>query len=593
MERTPEERRPSAVPQVLSATFRRLGRHTDALLGLIALVFALPSLGAGYFNDDIWQRWFVLDHIQGTRIDPWWQLFGIPHAGAMPDTIFHGLLPWWTSAHFQLSFFRPLAVVTHFVDYLLWPNTPWLMHLQSILLYALLCVAVVRLYRRLLTGAGVATTAALLYAVDEAHLEAVAWIAARNSVLTAIFSTLTLLFLERQRESGSGRFALLAALSLVLAHLSSEGAFAVWAYILGWTLFVARRPLRATLLWLTPAALVSIGFAVVTAHLGYTVVGGGAYVDPRVRPIEFLHVVLLRFPLLLWEEFGPPAWVARWVAETSFNEPVQLACAGAWLLVCAVALPRVWRQPELRALSVGTLGSALAVCAARPEPRLLLMVGLGAHALCGAVLVACWQNVAGSRGLLRISWQFGVVWLATLHLVLAPVGSFTVPAWYRQRHQSFLHSAATMDVGPGAADKVVAILNGPSYFDALSICTYRLDLNPHPWLAVHILGASTEPVTLSRTDPNSLTLEPASGYLLERTSQQARASDEPFAIGQTIALHGLTVLVDAVTDTGRPTRIRLNLPPAHEQRVRFLNWDRATQTFQHITLPPVGGRALL
>jgi hypothetical protein len=577
----------------LIALRQRLARHSDSLIGLVALLFGLPSLRAGYFNDDIWQRWFLLGHIQGTRSEPWWQLFGIPHAGAVPGVVFYGLVPWWTSARFQLSFFRPLAVITHFADYTFWPNTPWLMHLQSVVLYALLCVAVAKLYRRLLTVAAVATTAGLLYALDEAHLEAVAWIAARNSVLTALFCTLTLLFVERQREARSARFVLLAALSLACAHASSEGAIAVWPYILGWTLFLGRRPLPATLLGLTPLALVSIGFSVLTPHFGYTVVGGGAYVDPRVRPLEFAHVALFRLPLLLWEQFGPPAWLAQLAADLSLEKALQLACAAGWLLVCAVALPRVWRKPELRALLLGTLGSALVVCAARPEPRLLLMVGLGAHALCAELLIACWQGIAGSRGLRRVGWQFGVVWLATLQLVLALVGSFAVPAWYRQRHQSFLHSAATMDVAPSDAGKVVAILNGPSYFDALSICTYRLDLTPHPWLAVHILGAAEDPVTLTRPDPNSLALEPTRGYLLERTSQQARAPDEPFVVGQTIPLNGLAVVIDAVTDTGRPQRIRLMLPPGYEQRIRFLNWNPATQTFEHFSLPPVGGRVRL
>jgi hypothetical protein len=572
---------------------RRQGRHSDWLFGLIALVFGLPSLGAGMFNDDIWQRWFVLGHLDGTRGEPWWQLFGIPHAGSVPGFVFYGLLPWWTSPHFQLAFFRPLAAATHFIDYVLWPHLPSLMHLQSVLLYATLCVVVAKFYRRLLPGVAVAMTAALLYALDEAHLEAVAWISARNSVLTAIFCALTLLFLERQRESGSARWIALSALSLVLAHFSSEGALAVWAYILGWALFLARHPLPATLLRLTPVAVVSLAFSVFTAHSGYTAVGGGVYVDPRVRPIEFAHVALVRFPVLLWEELGPPAWLVRMAEHTSLDLPLKLACAAGWLLVCAIALPRIWRRPELRALFVGMLGSTLAICAVRPEPRLLLIVGLGAHALCGALLVECWQSIAGSEGLRRVLWQFGTIWLVMLHLALAPVGSFAVPAWYRGRHERFLNSAATMDIGAADADRVVAILNGPSYFDALSICTYRIDLTPHPWRAVHILGASTDPVTISRPDSNSVTLEPTHGYLLESTSQQARSADEPFAAGQVIPLEGLSVIVEAITATGRPQRIRLSLPAADDQGIVFLNWDQNTQTFRRFSLPPVGRRALL
>jgi hypothetical protein len=151
-----------------------------------------------------------------------------------------------------------------------------------------------------------------------------------------------------------------------------------------------------------------------------------------------------------------------------------------------------------------------------------------------------------------------------------------------------------MEIGPEDAARVIAILNGPSYFDALSICTYRLALWPHPWRAVHILGASVQPVQLTRVGPDSLVLETANGYLLEHTSQQARSPDEPFAAGQTIDLEGAVhVVVDAVTPDGRPQRIRLELPSDHTETMRFLNWNEARRTFTRIVLPSVGGKVQL
>jgi len=48
---------------------------------------------------------------------------------------------------------------------------------------------------------------------------------------------------------------------------------------------------------------------------------------------------------------------------------------------------------------------------------------------------------------------------------------------------------------------------------------------------------------------------------------------------------GLDVIVETVTDDGRPNRIRLDYDPEH---VRFMSWNPARRTFEHVTLPEVG-----
>ena len=61
-----------------------------------------------------------------------------------------------------------MASLTHWVDYLLWPNSPAMMHVQSVLWYALLAGAVALLYQRLMGLTVAAGVAALLYCVDDA-----------------------------------------------------------------------------------------------------------------------------------------------------------------------------------------------------------------------------------------------------------------------------------------------------------------------------------------------------------------------------------------------------------------------------------------
>ena len=40
--------------------------------------------------------------------------------------------------NFKVCFFRPLSTLTHWVDYLLWPDAPILMHLQSLMWFGIL-----------------------------------------------------------------------------------------------------------------------------------------------------------------------------------------------------------------------------------------------------------------------------------------------------------------------------------------------------------------------------------------------------------------------------------------------------------------------
>ncbi len=81
----------------------------------------------------------------------------------------HGFFPWWTYKGIKGAFLRPLASITHWLDYILWPDTPLLMHAQSVLWYGVLAAAVAFLYRRFISVAWVAGLAALLYAIDDAH----------------------------------------------------------------------------------------------------------------------------------------------------------------------------------------------------------------------------------------------------------------------------------------------------------------------------------------------------------------------------------------------------------------------------------------
>lgn len=557
-------------------------------VALLAGAVALPSIGAGLYDDDYWQRRFLLDELSGARAVGWWKMFGVPlTAGVVPKLVYHGFLPWWASPRFQLSFFRPLAVATHYLDYWLWPTDPACMHLQNVVLYVLLCAAVAVFYRRVIASGWTALMASVLYALDGAHLEAVAWVSARNSILTALFCVLTLLAIEQAAKDPGWKKICFATVALALAHLSSEGALAVWPYVLG-TLLIQRNR-GARLGCALPLVAVSVAFGLFTRHFNYVVSGTGAYIDPRQHLLAFGQAVLERFPVLLSTQLGPPAWF-----RSAAGEWARVSDA-LWIAIIGFVVWRRRRDARLAAFAVGALGAMLIVCTARPEPRLLLMAGVGAHAILALALqtlVSCAR--APVNGSLRWLAAAGGAWIVLQHVVLPLPASLTVPESYRLRQQQLHLSAADMELNDSDESTVVGILSTPSYFDALSTCTYRQELSAtNPWRAVHILAASTGKIAVARVAENSLMLEPEGGFLAEKTSQQARSPDEPFARGQTIELDGFDVIVDQTTDTGRPTRVRVQWPTRHHEPLTFLAWSQERSTFVHFELPAIGEQVRL
>src|SRR5262245_55912871 len=129
-DRTPPDRRPARAMVALLTH-----RHLPAMAAVLAMLLALPSLGVGWVLDDYYHRTVLL----GTSrfrdlLGPPWEMFrffrGDPaRTGRLIDL---GVLPWWTYPGLKGEFLQALTVLTHRLDYALWPDSPALMHAQSL-----------------------------------------------------------------------------------------------------------------------------------------------------------------------------------------------------------------------------------------------------------------------------------------------------------------------------------------------------------------------------------------------------------------------------------------------------------------------------
>jgi hypothetical protein len=118
------------------------GPRSPALVALVAVLLSLPALALGFMSDDHVLAW------QLALGDGPWGLFKLtePRLSELRAT---GAIAWWASPRLYVSFFRPLASLSHYVDFTLWPRAAWLMTLWNVLLYGLAVLFAGLTYRRL------------------------------------------------------------------------------------------------------------------------------------------------------------------------------------------------------------------------------------------------------------------------------------------------------------------------------------------------------------------------------------------------------------------------------------------------------------
>ncbi|MHC4822959.1 MAG: tetratricopeptide repeat protein [Planctomycetota bacterium] len=140
--------------------------------------------------------------------------------------------PYWElvdGARFSSGFYRPVGASVLGIAWQLGGGEPLFFHMLSLFLHAACSLAVAALclsigWRPLLAGC-----AGVLFALSGVHAEPVAWISAIPELLATLFCLMGLRALALDK-------ALPTALFLLLAMLSKEAAFGVWALALGITL---------------------------------------------------------------------------------------------------------------------------------------------------------------------------------------------------------------------------------------------------------------------------------------------------------------------------------------------------------------------
>jgi hypothetical protein len=530
----------------------RLALH----LAVVAVALCLPALGVGWQSDDYFHRVVLRGDVESGHSPL--ELFSVMRHGPelLREYVDLGLFPWWTAESFRLAFLRHLSAATHWLDYRLWPESAVLQHAHSLLWLGALVPAATLLFRRIHGPTWVAGLAALLYAVDDAHGTPAGWLANRNALIATFFGLLCLLAHDRWRQGGAGggRHAVLAAVWFALALAAGEMGLGALAYLVAYAVALDPGGTRQRLLSLVPYGVVFSGWAVLYRTLGFGASGSGLYVDPVGQPLEFAQRLLERVPLYLTGQLTPLA------AETWILVPPERQLGIWWLaalaliLMAAIFAPLVARRRTARFWALGAALAVVPLCGTFPSNRVLFFVGLG-----GMGLVALW--IEGSRqpegsGPRRWLVRLVVVGLVGTHLILAPL-SLPFAAQAFKRFGEPARTAVLSLPEDLLAVQELVIVNAPEYLSYVSQAGSILLLHGRA-MPRRLRGLAIGPsaVTVRRVDEHTLDLAMERGYFYGPFGTLFHDSPEPFAVGESRSVAGMTATVLAQTPDGRPAAVR-------------------------------------
>jgi hypothetical protein len=575
-------------------------RRLPWMLGLLAVALTLPALATGFQFDDYRLRTVLRGQGGAQGLAPlpaalnktFVFMDGDPAHGLAQMA--SGALPWWALPAGQVAFWRPVAALTHWIDFALWPADPVLMHLHSLLWLGLLVAAAAGLYRQIGSSAAPAAAglAGLLYAVDPAHGFAASWLSNRNILMAAFFGVLALSAQVRWRREGWRAGALLGPALLLLALLSAEAAVAVLAYWLAYALFLDRHhngAWRAQLSSLAPAAGITLAWRLVYRAWGYGA-WGTSYIDPLREPLPYLRAVIERAPLLLLGQWLlPPAEYTNFFALNA----ARLTWVAAVLLLALLAWvfrPVLRRSATARFWGAGMLLAVLPACAALPANRLLFLIGLGAMGLLAEFLAS---GLAPALSAWEVWANNGVTGLLlAVHLIVAPV-LLPVMAFSPKLLGGLEHGLdglmASLPADPRLAQQTAVIIYAPNFADTGYIGLLRPGLGLPSPARVRSLATGLGPVRLTRTDAHSLVVTIAGGTLKGYDSV-FRGVDHPLALGQVVDLGDVQATVLALTPDGRPATVTFHFTALLEDP--SLRWFRWLAGLYVPSTPPAIGAAI-
>ncbi|MFQ5525668.1 MAG: hypothetical protein ACE5GX_05345 [Thermoanaerobaculia bacterium] len=566
-------------------------RRLPTRLALIAVVLCLPALGAGFQLDDYMQRMIMLDRAahEVEAMEAFSLMRG--ESAYLDDYIDWGVFPWWTADNLRLSFLRYLTVATVWIDYRLWPDSAALMHAHSLAWLGGLIAVAALLYRRMMGSSLAAGLAGLLYAIDEAHAGAAAWLANRNALTATFFGVLCLVAHDRWRRSDKRSGAWAGPVFLAMGLASGEMALSALGYLAAYALFVDPSGPRGGTTALGGHGAVVVIWAAVYRLGGFGTRGSGLYLDPIGDAAAYLAMLPERLALLLLGQWSVIPADAGWLLPADPARRVWLLAVALIVVLAAALAPLLRRDRIARFWALGMVLSLLPVAATFPSNRLLFFVGVGAMGLIGQFVVSVFEREPRAPAIARFILRSLAILLLVQHLLLAPL---MVPAgahFVSTMGEPTRLAVSSLPADSSIAGRDLVIVNTPDYLSFVTlVSTIRaVEQKPYP-PHMRTLSAGPAPVTLERLDAHTVRVSIEGGLYAGPLGELFRSHRDPLDEGSVVEVTGMTATVVADDGAGVPTAIDYRFVVSLEDpSLYWVRWE--AEGYVPVT-PPVAGESL-
>lgn len=502
-----------------------------------------------------------------------------------------GLMPWWAAPEAKVSFFRPLSALTHLFDqWLLEPHFV-LMHLHSFAWYALLCILLGVLYRRLAPLPWIAGLAVLMYAVDDAHGIPAGWLSGRNAVLTALAGVIVLLAHHRWRSCGWKPGFPLACAALVVGLGCGEGALAIAGYLFAYTIFLDTGTRRQRFGVLSAYAVPCVAYLVVYGALGYGTRDTALYMDPFRQTGVFLVAMAKHLPILLSAQLGVQPAGPYILFTSSVAQWSYVALAVGCLVAITIAMWPLLRKDALaRFWALGMVLAALPVCSTIPGERLLCLTGIGAFGLVAQFILFVKGQTKNSTGFLVRFRRWTAGFLIVAHVVVAPLSlPFSSLSLLVLQGGISRGIAKVPDDAPVEAQSLV-FLNAPVDIYTPDMITMRVSLGGHVPGRMWTLTAGPGHVRATREDERTLLVENEEGFFGYPVGVLYRGPSVPYQVGERGGAGSFTGEVLRLAASGLPAAIRFRFDTSLDDP--SLRWYSYTVSGLGAWAPPAIGAAV-
>ncbi|THB66787.1 MAG: hypothetical protein D6B27_05870 [Gammaproteobacteria bacterium] len=502
-----------------------------------------------------------------------------------------GVYPWWGSDEVQLSFWRPLASISHWLDYKLWPDSIAMMHLHSIFWFMLYLLSGYLVFKHLfkdtsMNGKKLAAFGLLFLVVDLSLYESLGWIASRNALMAGSFGLLSFYFMLL---TNSLKNRILSLVFFGLALLSAEAGIGSAGLIMAYILFISPESIKKKIITFAPYLLLVVLWRICYQSGHYGALNNGLYVDPIKNFKGFVEVVFTRGPALILNQISGVDMLYNLFSPLT---KVIYAVIGAAIFLLTLILNRQFiKEVKLaRFFLVGALFSVVPpVAIGMISGRLLIFVSV---MMFGFFILAFnyYQNknccVYKAYKVVYLGFNIFISFIALLCLSV-----YLYQGMVKKKN----NDADIIFLSQDLSEKRVYLISSPHSFQWLYLPYQFSYFEKQLPESARILTSSYESIDITRTDENKLKISIDSGMKIYTDSVAVRDTlfsnyKHLISLGYKRSFPDVTIEVIAVNENSEPTEIIYSFKDINSSTNLWYYWDVVEDKgkYKKFTLPDTG-----